>query len=354
MRSFVRHMQGVLTRILPHPGNRNVAVPGLIGGKGLAPPTTRFDLTKFPLDPRINFTRNSGGTYWGADGNLLIASVNEPRPYRNRFDPQIKGILIEESSTNLFINSLVDGTNLATQSITPLAASHTLSFWGTGSVAISGGHVATINGAGDDVRREYQFTPTAVSTTFTVTGRVYWAQVEQKTFATSFIPTSATAATRQYDVPVVQGANFTDWYNSIEGTVVAKFMAPFISGYNAGVWMFDDTAGTGTEKQYNYGGVANSFNANVSQATLNVQTGMTEGIPHITAFGYKVNDFALSRDGQTPVVDISGLVPVPGVNNRMFIGPERYGVRVINGYVASIDYWNTRLPDEIIKGLSAR
>lgn len=353
MRSLVRHMQGLFTRHLPHPNSRRITAPGLRGGKGLKPPTTRFDLTQFPLDDRITFTRNSGGTYWNEKGEMMLAATNAPRPYRMPSGGPILGLMIEETSTNLFINSKIDKTNLATQSITLIAAIYTLSFYGDGEVAISGGHTATINGISDTEQRQYQFTPTAGSTTFTITGSVFWAQIEQKGYTTSYIPTGASAVTRESDIPIIQGTSFTSWYNNAEGTVAAKFMAPVIAGYNAGVWIFDDGV-TQNEKQYVYGGVFGSFNGNVAQASLNSQAGMTPGVPHTVAIGYAADNFALSRDGQTPLVDLSGIVPASGVNNRLWFGPNISGLKPINGYVASLDYWNTRLSNDIIKGLSAR
>jgi hypothetical protein len=414
-------------------------------------PTTRFDLTQFPLDPRVTIVRNSVGTYWGANGNLLTAAINEPRPYRKPTGGAILGLMIEETSTNLVPNSIGAGAIAGTPgtpgtlptgwscssagngisrdivgagidagipyvdiryygtptssialtiiptatNIIPTVAGDVMSY--KSACRLVGGSMNNLSaqwsvlwvdsgGTGQGPSPSYSVVPTnaplneqifektlttqdgagvttnvqlrfriqaTVNLPIDYTIRVALWQVEKSTFSSSYIATSATAATRQYDVPLVQGSNFTDWYNNIEGTVVAKFMAPVISGYNAGVWIFDDGA-TQNEKQYNYGGVASSFSANVSQATLNTEAGMLGGVPHTTAFGYKVNDFAASRDGAAPLTDNVGLVPIAGVNNRMWIGPSISGLKQPNGYVASIDYWNTRLPDDIIKGLSAR
>ncbi len=60
----------------------------------------RFALAK-KLDPRITFTRGSIGTYFGSDGLMRTAGVNEPRFDHYPITGQSLGLLIEESRTNL-------------------------------------------------------------------------------------------------------------------------------------------------------------------------------------------------------------------------------------------------------------
>jgi hypothetical protein len=53
------------------------------------------------LDPRIAFTRSSGGSYVGADGLIKYAGVNEARFDHNPVTGESLGLLIEETRTNL-------------------------------------------------------------------------------------------------------------------------------------------------------------------------------------------------------------------------------------------------------------
>jgi hypothetical protein len=69
----------------------------------------RFALAK-KLDPRITFTRGSTGTYFGPDGIMRTADVNEPRFDHDPVTGQSLGLLIEESMQNLVINSGIEGT----------------------------------------------------------------------------------------------------------------------------------------------------------------------------------------------------------------------------------------------------
>ena len=64
----------------------------------------RFALAK-KLDPRITFTRGSTGTYFGSDGIMRTAGVNEPRFDHDPITGQSLGLLIEESRTNLLVRS---------------------------------------------------------------------------------------------------------------------------------------------------------------------------------------------------------------------------------------------------------
>ena len=57
------------------------------------------------LDPRITFTRASGGSYVGADGLIKYAGVNEPRFDHDPVTGESLGFLVEEARTNLTLYS---------------------------------------------------------------------------------------------------------------------------------------------------------------------------------------------------------------------------------------------------------
>lgn len=73
--------------------------------------------------------------------------------------------------------NLLATETLATQSVTTLAATYTLSFTGTGSVTLSGTATGTLTGNGTD-RVSLTFTPAAGTLTLTVSGGVTKAQLE--------------------------------------------------------------------------------------------------------------------------------------------------------------------------------
>ena len=69
----------------------------------------RFALAK-KLDPRITFTRGSPGTYFGSDGIMRTAGVNEPRFDHDPVTGQSLGLLIEENRVNQITRGDIEGT----------------------------------------------------------------------------------------------------------------------------------------------------------------------------------------------------------------------------------------------------
>ena len=78
----------------------------------------RFALAK-KLDPRITFTRGSTGTYFGSDGIMRTAGVNEPRFDHDPITGQSLGLLIEEPRTNLVKNNTAQGAVAGTPGTVP-------------------------------------------------------------------------------------------------------------------------------------------------------------------------------------------------------------------------------------------
>jgi hypothetical protein len=73
------------------------------------------------LDPRITFTRASGGSYIGADGLIKYAGVNEARFDHDPLTGESLGLLIEEARTNLLTSSNNFGSGDANYGITASA-----------------------------------------------------------------------------------------------------------------------------------------------------------------------------------------------------------------------------------------
>jgi len=178
----------------------------------------------------LTFSRASLATMYDAAGTLVTASSGSPRMTYDPVTHSALGLLVEEQRTNLLLNSLLDGTNLSTQSVTVAATQYTLSFYGTGQIVLSGSATATVVGTGAfPTQKTYTFTPSAGSLTLTVTGTVQFAQLEAGAFATSYIPTAGASATRAADVVTCTGSAFSQWFNASEGTLVVEFVCPSVS-----------------------------------------------------------------------------------------------------------------------------
>jgi hypothetical protein len=275
--------------------------------------------------------------------------------YGARFDHdpvtlEPKGLLIEEQRTNLLLNSSLAGTNLATQNVTVAAVAHTLSFYGTGSITLSGTATATLTGTGAyPTRSTLTFTPTAGTLTLTVTGTVQFAQIEAGAFATSYIPTAASQVTRTADFASINGSNFYSWYNQNEGSIsyeasTKKMIAPglpvseiigFANINNSNAFL--SAIHQDQHLRVFYTG-SSIFNLNSGVLLFDNQLNKI-------ALAIKSNDFAVSSLGRAPVT--SNLATLGGDMTYFKIGT------FVNGHVKKISYYPLRLSNDVLRGLTA-
>jgi hypothetical protein len=309
-------------------------------------------LTEPVLSSAVTFSRASTATRVGQDGLIQTAAVDAPR---FDFDPVTlapRGLLIEEARTNLLLNSPINGVALPTQSVTVTAVPHTISFYGTGTIALSGVSVASVVGTGAYPNRQtLTFTPTAGVLVCTVVGLVQFAQLEVGSFATSFIPTAGTTAARSADIVTMTGANFSNWYNATEGTLVANFFASQAVSTLSGISAISD--GTINNEMLIYYTNVSSINrvavAGAVQASI-VTNAVLANNAYRFGFAYKLNDFASSLSGGAVGTDTAGTVPTA---NRLTLGARASGVNALNGHIRTIAYYNRRLPNAMLQALTA-
>jgi len=177
---------------------------------------------------------------------------------------------------------------------------------------------------------------------------VYGAQLEAGTFATSYIPTTTLAVTRNADDVTMTGTNFSSWYNQSEGTFVTQFTPSTISGTRA---IFDANDGTINESIRVQTVAADPFfvvtDGGVDQANIDAGT-VAANTTYKIAGAYALNDFAASIVGGTVGTDTSGTLPTV---TQLQIGNSAAGNR-LNGCIGSISYYNTRLPNATLQVLT--
>jgi hypothetical protein len=319
------------------------------GVRGIRPALLLNFVNTTALDSRITFTRASTATFIGSNGVIQSAAINAPRFDYNPSTLASRGLLIEETRTNLLLNSLIDGTSLSTQSVTVAAVSHTISFYGTGSITLTGAATATVTGTGVYPNRQtLTFTPIVGILVCTVVGSVQYAQLEVGTFATSFIPTAGTSVLRSPDVAQMTSTNFSSWYNQTEGTFVVGADGPAIGTQI--ITQADD--GTQTERiTGRFTGATSTFvvvDNNAGQVALSSGT-ITANVPQKLAYAYKLNDFALVWAGLAAVTDTAGTLPTP---NILRVGVNAAGTEYLNGHIRQIVYYKTRLADTTLRVLT--
>ncbi len=301
----------------------------------------------------ITFSRLSDATTINSAGQIQVVAAGVPRFTHDPVTLECLGLLREEQRVQIL--ELTDA--LSTQTKTVTAVAHTLSFYGTGTVALSGAHTATVVGTGAyPARTILTFTPASGALTLTVTGTVQFGQLEIGGPATSYIPNSGISqVVRADDVAVMTGANFSRWYRQDEGTVFAEAaLAQPNSGGNQFVLRLSD----------------NSFN---NQIALNIQGGGFSSIAtatggvfdgNATSAGllsantaakfvgaYAANNLGLSLNGETVAVDTSAIMPT--ALTRVDIGSDHIGANHIKaGTIRRLDFWPRRLPNSILQELT--
>jgi hypothetical protein len=182
----------------------------------------------------LTFTRATTATRINSSGVIETVASNVPRL---DYSSGTASILLEPQRTNLLLNS---GT-LSTQSVTTTAVSYSLSFYGTGTITLSGSYSGTLIGTGISNRVTLTFTPTAGTLTLTVSGTCTNAQFEAGDYATSYIPTTTSIVTRNKDLSYVSG--ISDLIGQTEGVLYVE-SAGFLKNEltNGYVSLSNDTA----------------------------------------------------------------------------------------------------------------
>jgi hypothetical protein len=298
----------------------------------------------------LTFTRSTTATYFDIDGTLQTAAIDEPRIEYDPITRAVRGLLIEEARTNLLLNS----DTLATQSVDVTAVPHTLSFYGTGTVTLSGASTAgPLVGTGASDRVSLTFTPSAASLTLTLSGSATNAQLEVGPYVSSYIPTTSAAVTRAADVCTV--SSLQPWFNTEEGTIFVEYVLPWsvpvgdgqtrrIVDVNGGddyeSHMAAYVSNTGVRGSFSYAG-------SVEQSNFSNLGSMTTGVVQRQAYAFAANDIAAIASGGTLNTDTSAELSSALTTFR--IGPAYEP----NGYIRKVKFYPWRLSDNELRALVA-
>lgn len=300
---------------------------------------------------RATVTRVTTASYIDAAGNMQTAAINEARLYDIRLGRRW-GLLSETTRTNLLLNSLIDKTSLSTQSVTVTAQSYALSFYGTGSIVLSGTASATLTGTSDTVKSVLVFTPTAGTLTVTVSGNVFWAQLEAGINSTSFIPTGGTTKSRAGDVIVLTGAAFSDWYSQSGGTILCDYYLPHNVTNSRAISISNNSASNAIEvvggASNGIGGYLFIITGDVPQVTQPTSALSLENTWRVCA-AFSANGSAGARRDAFGASQSAITLLTP---DRMYIGAGRSGSSQLNGYLRRLTYIPRMLQNPELSGLS--
>lgn len=162
----------------------------------------------------LDMVRNTTATRINEYGMREVVSASRVRIDYSNGKPCF---LIEPQRTNLVYPSATATTQV--RAVT--AVVHTLSFYGTGTVTLSGAFSGSLVGTGENNRVTLTFTPTAGNLTLTVEGSVTDWQLEAGSNATSVIITVTGSVTRNGD-SAFKG-NISDLIGQTEGSIYVEF-----------------------------------------------------------------------------------------------------------------------------------
>lgn len=266
---------------------------------------------------------------------------------REDFDPvtgECLGLLVEGQRTNYFLNS----STPATQSFTVTAQAYSLSFYGTGTITLSGTHSATVAGNSDGTRKSYTFTPTAGTLTATLSGTINYPQLEAGSYSSSYIPTSSTSVTRSADLLTVATSAFP--FNSAEGTLYIHGRT--LQPNNLSMSSFGASLHAGSASQF-ISALAfgwNSAYGGYGQVPTGVSmqsTGYSAGTFYKNAVGYKSGDYASVIGGGT-----ASTSTVSGVPTITTLGIGSRVNTFINGHIKHIAYFPRRVSNSQLQLLT--
>lgn len=169
-------------------------------------------MSTYVIDPNYvagysTYSRASPGTYFDRNKVLQTVPADVQRVNWNPETGVFEGVLVEPARANYLLHTNAAEHRLVLAQTVRVGAGfltagvpYTLSFYGTGTVTLSGVAATTVVGTGTWVRTTLTITPGTGTLTFTPAGDVFYAQFEQGSYPTSWIPTTSTAVTRAADL----------------------------------------------------------------------------------------------------------------------------------------------------------
>jgi hypothetical protein len=349
------------------------------------------------LDPRITFTRASGGSYVGADGLIEYAATNEPRFTHNLVNRNSLGLLIEESKENLLNHSQTFSTsgganndwtfsNVTVNSTTEISPDGTRNALRITSSAANGSVISTsaisssaqrtfsiflrrVSGTGNiqytlnngstwatqaitSTWNRYSFTTTdnhRVGIRIATSGNsieIWGAQLETGSAATSYIPTDITRITRSSDLCVINENVIQKFFNPNVGTSYFEGSS-FIAAART-LFRFDDgTSSTNTINSRILSG--NTYQTSVSSTSLTPSGTYVSSANLKLIQSYESENFASCVNGGAIVSTSSGTIPLN--IRRLNLGYNGSG-GFLNGSISRYVYYSLRLPNNFLQSLT--
>ena len=259
---------------------------------------------------------------------------------------------------NTFTSGVISVFNLSTGAVTSTTVIGTAT--GTSSTITNVGNgwyrvtsTAIVDTTSTSIRVDY------VLNNFSSTIFAWGAQLEAGAFATSYIPTTSAQVTRSADVALIQGSNFSGWFNQTEGTIYGSGSTTATAGAVKCAFHIAKTNNAiGYQYVINANGTSSGFNiyndANAYQGTPPYPA--VSGAQLVKFAGaYKTNDsnavITVNTTQNTAATSTSITLPTALV--QMNIGAaQTTQTSFWNGHIRSIAYYPTRLQNSQLQAVT--
>ena len=282
----------------------------------------------------LSVVRNTTATRINEYGVREVVPANRVRIDYSNGKPCF---LIEPQRTNLVFPSDIATTQV--RAVT--AVQHTLSFYGNGTVTLSGAFSGSLVGTGVSDRVSLTFTPTAGNLTLTVSGTVTNWQLEAGSNATSYIPTVTGSVTRNNDN--VYKNSIINLIGQTEGSIYVEFdRTTEIAGVKQLLTIFGDGLTTNslflTTPNNTNESIACAIRVNsvaYSISTFAVKEGLNK-----VMVTYTNSEFTLFLNGfKINTLAIPSFPSIYNLNLLQYNNGRAYG----RGYLVAL--WKTKLSD---------
>jgi hypothetical protein len=288
------------------------------GGTGVAPTVT----PDFGTSPdgtvsasRIQFNKGSGTGY--TNMSIVFDSVQTSSGATTSKSVYLKSNTTEAYEMVIYETSDASGTNVKKITVTP--------DWQRFDVY--GAVSSTTTGISIGLR---EINVSGLSNTADVL--VWGAQIEEGSVATSYIPTSGSAVTRQADDLVIDGSDFTDFYNGSEGTFYMEIQPKNIQE-NIGF-----VSGQNSDSIFLYSNLNSLYLANYDGVNYLGLTPVDSSQLNRMATTYSASEKRISLNGSETSGAYNGNFATA---NMIYIGRGYWSYSYILGHIKRLIYWPT-------------
>lgn len=175
---------------------------------------------------------------------------------------------------------------------------------------------------------------------------MYGVQLEAGSFTTSYIPTTTAALTRNADVAVMTGTNFSSWWTATTGGVLTNAQQITVGGTCPWLQFDDNTVNNIIALRGNTTNPELYIKATTDQAQIDAGTIAANTSYRLTG-AWSTNNCAAAINGALPVTDSSANIPTA---TQARLGCD--GTNYLNGWLAKISYWPQRITDAEVQAFS--